>query len=182
MIIALTGTPGTGKTSVAEVLKSRGFEIVDLNKVACENNFILGKDKHRDSNIVDIEKFNNYVVENYISKDFVLIEGHLSHLLKSAEKIIILRCHPDNLKTNLSKKGWKTVKIKENIEAEILDIILCESIELHKKNDIFEIDVTNNKVENIADIITDLIKNKFKSNEKYKVGRIDWSEEILKEF
>jgi adenylate kinase len=102
--------------------------------------------------------------------------------LKSAEKIIILRCHPDNLKTNLSKKGWKTVKIKENIEAEILDIILCESIELHKKNDIFEIDVTNNKVENIADIITDLIKNKFKSNEKYKVGRIDWSEEILKEF
>ena len=56
MIISLTGTPGTGKTSVARVLKSKGFEVIDLNKEANENNFLLGKDQIRDSYIIDIEK------------------------------------------------------------------------------------------------------------------------------
>jgi adenylate kinase len=182
MIIALTGTPGTGKTSIAEVLKSKGFEVVDLNKEACENNFILGKDTTRESNIIDIDKFNKYAFDKYCGKEIVIIEGHLSHLLKIVEKIIILRCHPDTLKRNLLNKGWKKEKIMENLEAEILDIILCETIEIHKENNIFEIDVSDKSVENISYMIIELIKTKFKMMKKYKIGKIDWSEEILKEF
>ncbi len=182
MIIALTGTPGTGKTSVAEVLKTKGFEVVDLNKVACDKNFLIGKDTKRDSYIIDIEKFNKYIFDNYGGKEIVFIEGHLSHLLKTVEKIIILRCHPKVLKNNLSKKGWNKEKIKENIEAEVLDIILCEAVEIHKENNIFEINVSDKSVEEIADMIIELTKNNFKMMKKYKIGRIDWSEEILKDF
>ncbi|UCF50068.1 MAG: adenylate kinase family protein [Thermoplasmatales archaeon] len=182
MIIALTGTPGTGKTSVAEVLKNKGFEIVDLNKVACDNNFIIGKDIKRDSNIVDLEKINKYILENYSGKDFVFVEGHLSHLLKNVEKIVILRCHPKFLKKNLSKKKWNEDKIKENIEAEILDIILCEALELHLKKDIFEINVSDKTIEQIADSIIEIINNNFKSMKKYIIGNVDWSEEILKDY
>lgn len=182
MIIALTGTPGTGKTSVAEVLKNKGFEIVDLNKVACDNNFIIGKDIKRDSNIVDIEKINKYILENYSGKDIVFIEGHLSHLLKNVEKIVILRCHPKFLKKNLSKKKWNEDKIKENIEAEILDIILCEALEIHIKKDIFEINISDKTIEQITDSIIEIINNNFKSMKKYKIGNVDWSEEILKDY
>ena len=113
MIIALTGTPGTGKTSVAEVLKSKGFIIIDLNKIACEKDFLIGKDEKRNSNIVDIKKFEKYINDTYNIKETVIVEGHLSHLLKSAEKIILLRSHPETLKKNLSKKGWNQEKIKE---------------------------------------------------------------------
>ncbi|MCK5636466.1 MAG: dephospho-CoA kinase, partial [Thermoplasmatales archaeon] len=49
MIIAITGTPGTGKTSISEVLQKNKFEVVDLNKVACEKDFLIGKDEKRDS-------------------------------------------------------------------------------------------------------------------------------------
>ena len=45
MIIAITGTPGTGKTSISKVLQENNYEVVDLNKVACENNFLIGKDE-----------------------------------------------------------------------------------------------------------------------------------------
>lgn len=182
MIIALTGTPGTGKTSVAEALQNKGFEVVDLNKVVRNKGFLAGRDNKRASDIVDIEKFNKYIVDNYSKKDIVFIEGHLSHLLKSAEKIIILRCHPDKLRKNLSKKGWSQEKIKENIEAEILDIILCETVEIHPKKNIFEINVSDKSVEDIPNLIIKIIKNKFKNIEKYKIGKIDWSEEILKDF
>jgi len=182
MIIALTGTPGTGKTSVAEVLKTKGFKIVDLNKEACENDFLIGKDIKRDSNIVDIEKLNNFIFEKYCSKETIFIEGHLSHFLKKVDKIIILRCHPEKLKKNLLKKGWNKEKINENLEAEILDIILCETVEIHKKNSIFEIDVSDKSIKEISEKIIEIIKNRFKMLEEYKIGKIDWSEEILKDF
>jgi len=182
MIIAITGTPGTGKTSVAERLKKNDFKVIDFNKLACENNWLIVKDENRDSNIVDIKKFDNFIKENYKSEDIIFIEGHLSHLLRNIDKIILLRCHPDKLRNNLSNKKWNQVKIKENIEAEILDIILCESIDIHPKNNIFEIDVTKKSVNKVTSNILEIIENKFKIMKKYKIGKIDWSEEILNEF
>jgi len=182
MIIALTGTPGTGKTSVAEILKNKGFTIIDLNKLACDKIFLIGKDYKRDSNIVDLKKLNKYIFDNYSGAETVIIEGHLSHLLECVEKIIILRCNPEILKRNLSKKDWSQEKIKENIEAEILDIILCETVEIHQEKNIFEINVTGKTIEKIVDMIIEIINNKFKPIKKYKIGKIDWSEEILNNF
>ena len=181
MIVALTGTPGTGKTSISKILQENGFEVVDLNKVACEKNFLIGKDEKRDSNIVDIERFDEFVKKNYSGRD-IIIEGHLSHLLKSVDKVIILRCHPDELRKNLSMKGWNERKIKENLEAEILDIILCEAAEIHAKKNIFEINVTGKPIDAVAYSIIEIISNKFKNKKKYNIGKIDWSEEILKDF
>jgi len=182
MIIAITGTPGTGKTSISEVLQKNKFEVVDLNKVACEKDFLIGKDEKRDSNIVDVEKFDDFVKKNYSRSEIVCIEGHLSHLLKNVDKVIVLRCHPDQLRKNLSKKGWKEAKIKENLEAEILDIILCEAVDIHVEKNIFEMDVTGKTIDNISLSIIKLIKDKFKNTKKYNIGKIDWSEEILKDF
>ena len=36
MIIAITGTPGTGKTSISKKLLKKGYEVIDLNKEALE--------------------------------------------------------------------------------------------------------------------------------------------------
>ena len=182
MIIALTGTPGTGKTAASNILQKKGFKIIDLNKVVSEKGFIIGRDEKRDSNIIDIERFNIFVKKNLSESDTIIIEGHLSHLLKNVEKVIILRCHPNKLRKNLSNRNWKKDKINENIEAEILDIILCEAIEIHSKDNIFEIDITDKSTINVATCITEIIQNKFKNMKKYYMGKIDWSEEILKDF
>jgi len=182
MLIALTGTPGTGKTAVTNILRENGFEIVDMNKVATDEDFLIGNDEKRNSKIVDIDRLNEYINENYRKKDIVFIEGHLSHLLKSVDKVIVLRCHPDELRKRLSQKGWKEKKIKENIEAEILDIILCETVDNHPKKSLIEIDTTNINISNLAALIIEIIKNKFEHMKKYNIGNIDWSEEILKDF
>jgi len=182
MIIALTGTPGTGKTSISIKLADKGFFIIDLNQIAIEKNFILGKDEIRNSKIVDINKLNEYVFKNFRKKDITIVEGHISHLLSCCDKVIILRCHPKKLRRNLTKKGWNENKIKENLEAEILDIILCEAIDKHSKDSIFEINVSNKSIKKSVSLIENLIINNFKNMKTYKIGKIDWSEEILKDF
>ena len=95
---------------------------------------------------------------------------------------MILRCHPKKLKKRLEEKGWNQKKIKENVEAEILDVVLCEAVEIHPENNIFEIDTTNKKIESVTSAIIDIVKSNFKPTKKYNMGKIDWSEEILKDF
>lgn len=182
MLVALTGTPGTGKTSVSNVLQENGFKVVDLNKVAVEKGFSVGTDKKRNSRIIDVDRLNDYVKEKYKGKDVVFIEGHLSHLLKNVDKVIVLRCHPDELRKRLSRTEWKKEKVEENIEAEKLDIILCESVEIHSEKNVFEIDATGKSVDAVASSISEIIRNKFRHMKKYNIGKVDWSEEILKDF
>ena len=180
MIIAITGTPGTGKTSVSKILKDKDFEVVDLNKLAVGEDFLDGFDEKRDSKIVDINKLNNYVKNNYTTGSIVFVEGHLSHLLKAVNKVIVLRCHPQELRKRLSTKKWKEEKISENVESEILDIILCETNNIYSAENIFEIDTTHRSVDDVTSSIVEIVENDFRPMKKYNMGKIDWSEEILK--
>jgi len=182
MLVAISGTPGTGKTSVSKILEQKGFDIVDLNKLAIEKGFIIGVDEKRGSNIIDVNMLNKHIEKNYTKKDAVFVEGHLSHLLKNMDKVVLLRCHPSVLKKRLAKKSWNDRKIKENTDAESLDVILCESVEIHPRKNIFEIDTTDKTVDQVVSCVLEIVENKFKPMKKYNIGYIDWSEEILKDF
>ncbi len=181
MIIAITGTPGTGKTSVASNLKKKGFTVIDLKQVVFDNNFILGIDKERNTTIADIKELDSHIKKKFFNKDILFVEGHIAHLLTSIDKIIILRLHPSKLKKILVNRNWKKDKIHENIEAEILDIILCEAVNIHTAKKCFEIDGTNLSIKDITNCVLELVNNKFKNIKKYKIGKIDWSNEILKD-
>jgi len=182
MLIALSGTPGTGKSTVSSLLQKKGYNIISLNELAINKGFINNIDKNSDSKIIDIDKLKNYINTSYKNKDLFLIEGHASHLLKTVDKVIILRCHPKELKIRLQKRGYNQMKINENIEAETIDIILCETVELHSENHIFEIDTTGKKINSVLLSIIEIIKSNFKPIKKYKIGKIDWSEEILNNY
>jgi adenylate kinase len=179
MWIALTGTPGTGKSSIATLLQKQGYTTVRLHQLAKEYNCTDGIDTKRNSQLIDVDKLNNTVKNNFALDALIFFEGHLGHLLKAIDKVIILRCHPKKLKKRLMKKKWNTKKIKENVDAETIDVILCEAVE-HSKENIFEIDTTNKTVDEVAAIIINIVKKKFQPTKPYTIGQIDWSEEIFK--
>jgi adenylate kinase len=181
MRVALTGTPGTGKTSVATVLKKQGYTIVRLHALARKNNCIVGFDKKRNSQLIDIDRLNSIIEKNVTTDAVVFFEGHIAHLLDSMEKVIILRCHPKELKKRLMKKRWRRKKILENVQSEIIDIILCEAAEQHLCENIFEIDTTKKSVEEVTTAISKIVRNDFRPTKSYRIGQIDWSEEILNE-
>jgi adenylate kinase len=154
MIIVLTGTPGCGKTTTSRILRDRGHNVIDINQISENEGFVVKRDKIRDSNEVDTKKLNDYITEHFTDGDYIL-EGHLSHFL-SADFVIILRCDPLILQERLSTKGWNESKIKENVAAEILDVI---KVEAYEEGDKFhEIDTTCKTPNEVADDIEAALK------------------------
>ena len=164
MIIAVTGTPGTGKTEVAKELASLfSYKYVDLNKLVEEKGLVTGMDRERNSKIVDTEKIGELEIE-----DNSVVDGHFSHFL-DADVIVVLRTRPDVLKERLSRKGWPQRKIQENVEAEILGVCAFEAYETGQR--VLEIDTSKRDAREVAKNIKKVIDN----NKDTK--QIDWLED-----
>ena len=175
MIIAISGTPGVGKTSVAKGLKriiSANF--ISLHSILVRKKINYGYDAERKTRIVSIKDLKK-AIKKLIKKDKInIIEGHLAHLL-DADLIIILRCMPDVLEKRMKKKRWSKNKITENLHSEILDSITIEALENNKRNKVLEIDTTGKTASETAKIIKKILNN-YSHQKKYAAGMIDWSE------
>ena len=162
MMIALTGTPGTGKTSVAMELRKRGIPVTHVSDTT--GPYTLGEDKERDTRIIDDERW---------ALEFTpvegIIEGHMAHYLQ-ADRIVILRCRPDILKERLSGRGYSEEKIHENVESEILDVALAEAFDIHGKDILYEIDTTGMDIITCADKVEEIVRG----NAEPEIGIVDW--------
>ena len=125
--IFITGTPCTGKTTIASKLKGR---LIKVNDVAISQGFVDGIDEDKGYKIINIEKLDEYM-SNMIknNEELLIFEGHLSHLCHGADKVIILRVKPELLKKRLEKRGYNENKITENLQAEALGVCSVEAYE-----------------------------------------------------
>ena len=175
-LIAISGTPGTGKTSVSEELRSREYAVLDINKHLRENNLLGDKDVARDTFDVDLDALNDSLEAYRNAGATVFMDSHLSHFLDS-HMIIVLRCNPDILADRLRARGYSEMKVRENVQAEILDVILCEATE--SDIPVFEVDCSQGNASDSADSIVDIINYIV---DDHIPGRVDWSEEMEKWF
>lgn len=166
-VIALTGTPGTGKSSAAKILKKKGFAVVDLNSEIRRRKLYSEYDRKRKTYVADFEKIEKFLKaelkkEKYQNK-ITLIDSHLSHLLPSIliNAVIVLRCSPEVLEKRLKKRGWGKEKIRENAEAEIIGLIEYEARKKHRK--VFVFDTTRLNPERVAGKIKRQMTKVFKS-------------------
>ena len=168
MLVAITGTPGVGKTSVLaqSLLQGYGYEIVSVEDLATRHWAITGKDLRE----VDVDKLADKMERG---ERMVMLDGHLSHYLKP-DICIVLRCHPDILEKRLRERDYDEQKIRDNVEAEAIDLILIEAVELNEK--VYEIDNTDTPSEKTARMILEIISGE---TEGYEPGQVDWSGVIL---
>ncbi len=163
---ALTGTPGTGKTTISKHLEREVLHLSDLYSSSSDGKNSAGEW------LVNIDILNKKTQN--ILEDYTIIEGHFSHQMDNIDQIIVLRCDPAVLKKRLECRGYSEEKIRENLEAEAIGIIFSEACETIKGTDLFQLDTTNLKVNEASKILNDFFNGKVKLDET-----IDYSERIL---
>ncbi len=131
MIIAITGTPATGKTTLAGKLrKELGYPVLDLNDLIEEyKDVVLEYDTERETKIIDEGALLAYLVDYLSDKQDLIIDSHLSHYLspKYLDVVVVVTCDLSTLRRRLAERGYNELKIKENLEAEAFDTILDEA-------------------------------------------------------
>jgi adenylate kinase len=161
MQIALTGTPGTGKTTVAGLLP---YTVIDINALV-KGGMNFGKDLERDCLEADMDALADHLAK-LASDEIVILEGHFSHHF--ADWSIILRLSPSLLRQRLEARGYSAQKIQENLEAEALDVILVEAVQLCSRVD--EIDTTGKSPTEVAELAARIIQGRL----ELPAGQVDW--------
>ena len=166
MQIALTGTPGTGKTTVAALLP---YRVIDINSLVKEG-MNLGLDPERGCLEADMDALAGHLA-SLEGDETQILEGHFSHHF--ADWSIVLRLSPSALRPRLEARGYSQAKIRENLEAEALDVITVEAVEMCRRVD--EIDTTGRSAEDVARMIRDIIEGRL----SLAPGQVDWLEEYF---
>lgn len=170
MLVAITGTPGTGKSSACGILARRGYLVVDLEEMAREGGHIVGRDGARQSDEVDVDALQRGLP---FEAKIAFLRSHYSHLL-DVDLAIVLRCHPSMLWSRLNARSWPPEKVQENVEAEAIDVITqeaCERLPL-----VYEVDTTLLTPDQTARVILEILQGQTTGREP---GSVDWSAEVL---
>ncbi|MBO4246210.1 AAA family ATPase [Halomicrobium sp. IBSBa] len=147
MRVAVTGTPGTGKTTATERLAT-DLDVIHLNDAIKREGLADGVDEDRDSVVADFA-----AIESWLDgRDDVLVESHLAHHF-DADRVIVLRAHPATIEERLADRDESDASIAENAESEALDVILTEAVEAHGTDAVYEIDTTDRSRAAVAEAI-----------------------------
>lgn len=166
MRVALSGTPGTGKTTAAE-RASLSLDVIHLNELIREANLTKGTDVNRDTVIADLEAISAHLAD----RDGILIESHLSHLLP-VDRVIVLRCAPSVIEERLSERGESSETVTENAESEALDVILAEAVDRHGFDAVYEIETTDLTPAEVAQRIEAVVAGDLEP----RAGEVDYTE------
>lgn len=131
-VIIVTGTPGTGKTTIAKKLaKDKNLKYIDVKLVIEKNELSEGFDKKKDTKIIDADKLNKVLIDIIKSEKNVVIDSHLSHYLAKeyVDECIVTKCDIKILKKRLEERGYSKEKVRENLDAEIFDTCRIEALE-----------------------------------------------------
>jgi adenylate kinase len=174
-IIVLTGVPGVGKTTIADIIAERINGVhIELSKITHVENLIDSRDDLRNTGIVNLERMRILLTQIHdASNEPMIIEGHFASDVVPREWapfIFVLRKAPWVLIRELESRGYGGEKIWENLDAELVGISLSDAIEAYGPESICEIDTTGRNPEEVSDEIISIVKGE----NKCRHGHIDW--------
>ena len=141
-IVGICGTPGAGKKTVAPRVAS----LAGLPLPVSVNSFVP-----RGEETVDTATLRRRLLEG--DPHEVVVFGHLlPYVLKKAEvaMVAVLRCEPGVLKRRLAERGYSAAKLRENVEAELIGVLLDDCVRTFGAEKVREYDTTKSSPDTVA--------------------------------
>ncbi len=174
-VILFTGVPGVGKTTVARLLADRVSGVhVDLSGIAEIEGITTGVDRRRRTSLVDLEGMRARLVQIMeVGREILIFDGHFAADVVPPETVLyafVLRRAPWKLRVELSDRGFPMEKVMENVEAELLDVCLVETVKTLGPERVCEIDTTDSTPEEVVEEVMSVIQ----ASKPCLHGHVDW--------
>jgi len=168
--VGVTGTPGTGKKSVAPLMaRQLGLGCLGLNDYALSHVRVAEPDREWE---VDTQELRKRLRRDLHSP--TVVYGHLLPQvlsLGSVARVVVLRCEPAVLKERLRDRGYPKKKLVDNLEAELIGLVSSDAFDAFGPGKTFEVDTTISTPAEAALFATRVVRG-----EAQPGPRIDWTE------
>lgn len=162
--IALTGTPGTGKSAVAQRLPARwgATEVAELAlRTGAGRRIRAGVE-------VDLPRLGRWLRSHPEEEGPTVVVGHLAHLLPIRDAIV-LRCRPVELARRLARAHRGSAEDRQaNLESEATDVVLVEAMALGRR--VWEVDTTGRSPDAVARSVATIVRDR----PAPRAGSVDW--------
>lgn len=147
--ILITGTPGTGKTTLSEaVAKQHDFEHVNIGDLAKRHSLHTGWDEEYNCYELDEDRVLDEL-EPRMGEGGVVIDYHGCDFFPERwfDLVVVLRTETKTLYDRLQARGYGKKKLDGNMESEIMNVLLDEARESYSPDVVMVLE--SNTVEDI---------------------------------
>ncbi|KAJ2552110.1 factor activating pos9 [Coemansia sp. RSA 1933] len=158
--ILITGTPGTGKTTTAEmVAAAAGLEKVTVGDLVKHRKLHDGYNEAYDTYWLNEDKVVDEM-EAMMADGGMCVDFHTCGFFPERwfDLVVVLRTDTEKIFDRLEERGYKPNKVQENVECEIMQVVLDEARESYSPDVLLElnsntVDDMEANVERIAAIV-----------------------------
>ena len=165
-ILGITGTPGTGKKTIAPVVaRYLHTSCSSLDDIARGHRLL------RRGGEVDTREMQRWVPRDVTPP--ALVYGHLLPYVVPPgvlDRVVVLRCEPNVLKRRLVRRGYPPGKVAENVEAELIGVVSADAYDRCGPAKTSEVDTSISPPKETALDVAELLRGP-----RNPPPRIDWT-------
>eukprot|EP01117_Protostelium_nocturnum_P003986 TRINITY_DN15256_c0_g1_i1.p1 TRINITY_DN15256_c0_g1~~TRINITY_DN15256_c0_g1_i1.p1 ORF type:complete len:187 (+),score=74.97 TRINITY_DN15256_c0_g1_i1:31-561(+) len=157
--VLITGTPGTGKSTLAQVVVSLcpQMKYINVGDWIKEKDLHDGRDEEFDAFILNEDKVCDEMEDPVGGEGRCVVDFHSCDFFPERwfDLVVVLRSDIAVLHPRLEKRGYAPNKVSENVTCEIMQVVLEEAVDSYKKEIVWELqsDTTEQMEENAQKVI-----------------------------
>ena len=179
-VFVITGTPGTGKTTIStRVAKRIDANYLSVTNLVRRHRLQTSFDYKRRTRIVDLGKTRAKIRQLLRGRvGVVIFDTHMADTIPKdvVSKVLVLRCDPRVLASRLRAKGWSASKVRENVLAEMLDSCTTVALSYYGARKIIQLDTSKTTIGACVTSATNALLRR-----SAKTTSIDWIDTLERE-
>ncbi|CAN8301119.1 unnamed protein product [Cochlearia groenlandica] len=154
--LLITGTPGTGKTTMSSVLaEATNFRHICVSDLVKEKNLDQGWDDQFQCHVIDEDLLIDEL-EDVMEGGGNIVDYHGCEFFPERwfHRVVVLQTETTVLYERLTKRGYTGTKLSNNIECEIFEVLLQEASDSYKEEIVTAL--PSNTVEDMSNNVSSL--------------------------